>query len=217
MANSPQKSDDPMADTLNAIEAALKLGDGDGDKAPAVKSPAEGNGAAVPARSEPELSVEEPPPAWQADETPPRPANDDRANVGQMLQAFHQRPASRAPFVLATIAAIAWLAGTAGTAFMFRPELQALFTTPRVSALIAIGAVAAVVLADRRLLRARLAHPPLAGDARGRRIHGRGGAAAGTAGDGGNGIRDVGRPSHPPRSRRHGRRRRARARARSRT
>ena len=34
MANSPQKSDDPMADTLNAIEAALKLGDGDGDKAP---------------------------------------------------------------------------------------------------------------------------------------------------------------------------------------
>ena len=33
MANSPQKNDDPMADTLNAIEAALKLGDG--DKGPA--------------------------------------------------------------------------------------------------------------------------------------------------------------------------------------
>ena len=103
MAKSPQKSDDPMADTLNAIEAALKLGDG--DNAPAVKSPSEGNGADAPARTEAELHLDEPPqPTWQADETPPRPANDDRANVGQMLQALHQRPASRTPFVLATIA-----------------------------------------------------------------------------------------------------------------
>ena len=100
MANSPQKTDDPMADTLNAIEAALKLGDGDSDKAPAVKSPAEGNGAenagsagtagtAGTAGQEtlPELAVEEPLANWQADETPPRPANDDRANMGAMLQA----------------------------------------------------------------------------------------------------------------------------------
>ncbi len=147
MANSPQKSDDPMADTLNAIEAALKLGDGNGDKAPAVKSPAEGNGTGK-ARQEaeqPELAVEEPQTSWQADETPPRPANDDRANIGRMLQNLHPRPASRAPFILATIAAIAW-AGAAGAAFLFLPELQGLFATPRMSALVALGTGVAVVL-----------------------------------------------------------------------
>ncbi len=145
MAKSPQKSDDPMADTLNAIEAALKLGDG--DHAPTVKSPSEGNGADKSARPEGELHLDEPPqPTWQPDETPPRPANDDRANVGQMLQALHQRPASRAPFVLATIATIAWIAGAVALAFMFRPELQGLFQTPRTGAAVAIGAVVAVIL-----------------------------------------------------------------------
>ncbi len=147
MANSPQKSDDPMADTLNAIEAALKLGDGDSDKAPAVKSPAEGDGADKASQeAQPELAVDEPQTAWQADETPPRPANDDRANIGQMLQGLHQRPASRTPFILATVAAVAWAAGAAGTAFMFRPELQELFAAPRMSALVALGAFVAVAL-----------------------------------------------------------------------
>ncbi len=146
MANSPQKSEDPMADTLSAIEAALKLGDGESDKAPAVKSPIENKSADKSAGTELELSVEEPQQTWQADETPPRPANDDRANIGQMLQALQQRPASRTPFLLATIAAVAWVAGAVGTALMFRPEVEGLFTSPRMSALVVIGAVAVVVL-----------------------------------------------------------------------
>ncbi|HZD88832.1 MAG TPA: hypothetical protein VE224_01930, partial [Pseudolabrys sp.] len=153
MANSPQKSDDPMADTLNAIEAALKLGDS--EPAPQAKKPGAGNGAAKQAAEktppkasiiEPELSVIEPQPSWNADETPPRPANDDRASIGEMLQTLGQRPASRTPFVLATLASVLWVAATVGTAVLFGAELKGLFGTPRVSVLIALGLAAAAVL-----------------------------------------------------------------------
>ncbi len=38
------------------------------------------------------------------------PANDDRPSVGQILQAMQTRPPSRAPFVVALVASLAWLA-----------------------------------------------------------------------------------------------------------
>ena len=66
------------------------------------------------------------------------------------------------------------------------------------------------------LLRARPHVPPLAGPAPGRRDHGRGGDAAGATGDHCARADRVGRPSDPPRGRRHGRRGRARARPRGR-
>ena len=37
------------------------------------------------------------------------PANDDRPSVGQILQAMQTRPPSRAPFILALAASVAWL------------------------------------------------------------------------------------------------------------
>ena len=38
------------------------------------------------------------------------PANDDRENVGAVLQAMNARPASRTPFILALVASLLWAA-----------------------------------------------------------------------------------------------------------
>ena len=69
MAKSPQKSDDPMADTLNAIEAALKLGEG---QRPRREVPSEKVTAPtrhrVPKPKNSYIFDEPPQPTWQADD-----------------------------------------------------------------------------------------------------------------------------------------------------
>ena len=70
-------------------------------------------------------------PAWAADDkSPRRAANDDRANIGQILQTLRRRPA-RAPYIVASVAAFAWAAGGLATAYLYGDELQAMLATPR--------------------------------------------------------------------------------------
>src|SRR5208283_4123789 len=86
------------------------------------------------------------PAAAESDATPPRrAANDDRADLGQMLQALHHRPA-RTPYVLASVAAFIWAAGGLATAYVYGGQLQALFATPRVGIAAMIGLASAIVV-----------------------------------------------------------------------
>ena len=110
--------------------------------------------------------------AWDSDGTlTRRAANDDRASLGQMLQAMHRRPA-RLPYVVASVAAFIWTAGGLAVGYLYRGELQALFATPRAG----IAAIVGLDQRDRRagdlLLRAGPHVPPFAGPAPGRRDHG---------------------------------------------
>jgi hypothetical protein len=134
MANSPPKSKDPTEQALNAIQEALKITDSHVAEGPA--APAE---PSEPAPAVTELFSEHP-------AVPPRPANDDGATVGQMLHNLQQRPASRVPYLIASIAALAWAAGGIAVAFLFWPELQAVAGTPSLSAAAMVGVAAAITV-----------------------------------------------------------------------
>ena len=196
MANIPQKSKDATEEALTAIQEALNLRPGEPLASPAIA----------------DLFPDE----QSSDENAPRrAANDDRASIGAILQALHRRPA-RLPYVIASGAAAVWVAGGLIAALLFRPELETAFASPAHRLCRAGRLCRRACRPGHLLLRARPHVPPLAGAAAGRRIHGRGGHAAGAAGSGRARVDRHRRPGHPPRSRRHGRRRRARARARRR-
>jgi len=148
MANIPKKSVDPTEEALTAIQEALSSG----PAAPAAATPApaaaddERDLAPAPPPAAADLFIEEPQPTtWDSDETRPRAANDDRANLGQMLQAMHRRP-PRLPQILAHVAAVIWVAGGLATAYLFGGELQALLATPRVGIAAMIGIGSAIVV-----------------------------------------------------------------------
>ena len=118
MANIPQKSTDPTEAALSAIQEALKSNESGRPSPPGETTPA-GTGAplALPDdlfESEPQL----------------RPANDDRAAIGQILQTLRRRPA-RTPYIVAALAAALWIAGGLSTAYLFRAELLSLYASPR--------------------------------------------------------------------------------------
>ncbi len=155
MAINPQKAKDPTEEALSAIEEALNVGDSGApaprletsrvDEAPPDQPHAQpASAAAAPgtadlfgAERETEASGEE---ALQR-----RAANDDRASVGQLLQALQRRP-SRAPYAVATGIAALWAIGAIAFAYFFRTELLQLIGAPRFGAPAIFGLAAAIVI-----------------------------------------------------------------------
>src|SRR5664279_5509809 len=113
MANIPQKSKDATEQALAAIQDALNIRPSDPrtlDSAPAADLFYEDSQS----------------PAWPADEKAQlRAANDDRANIGQILQTLRRRPA-RAPYIAAAVTGAIWAAGGIATAYMYADEFGAM-------------------------------------------------------------------------------------------
>src|SRR5665647_2419824 len=142
MANSPQKSKDVTEGALEAIQEALSILQGD-PRSP--KSFTADNGAAPAPPNTADLFHDDTQNgAWTGDDTPSfRAANDDRANVGQILQTLRRRPA-RGPYIVASVAAFAWVAGGLATAYLFHVELLAMLASPRMGLAALVGTGAAI-------------------------------------------------------------------------
>ncbi|HWE76939.1 MAG TPA: hypothetical protein VG270_00335, partial [Pseudolabrys sp.] len=132
MANNPQKTQDPTEAALSAIQEALNI------RPAGVSSAPVGAGSNVEAAPlTPDLFQAEP----EGEGVGLRaPANDDREQVGMILQALRRRP-SRTPYVIAGFAAVVWAAAGLALAYTFSGELAGL--APKALA----GAVAAVAAA----------------------------------------------------------------------
>ena len=119
---------DPVSAAMSAIESALNLTD---DDAPALADANSSPPQLVPAKPTAATPVLKPsqlpgdaptllraglplPTVPENEAKPaipaPTPANDDRENVGAVLQAMNARPASRTPFILALVASLVWAA-----------------------------------------------------------------------------------------------------------
>ena len=112
MANIPQKSPNRTEEALSAIREALAAGQPTSAATAPAAPPADSDLAQGQPPVATDLFNEEPQPSgWAPDEAPlRRAANDDRASVGQMLQAMRGRPA-RLPYDVASVAAFIWTAG----------------------------------------------------------------------------------------------------------
>src|SRR6476469_7845348 len=132
MATSTQKPKDPTEVALSAIQDALNIRPVDLDEPPAPPS-AEGRVTEFPRSETP------------AQEIIRQPANDDREQVGDMLQALQRRPA-RAPYFLAATASLIWAAGGLALAWLFSSDIAALFVTPRVGYAVVAGLAAGILL-----------------------------------------------------------------------
>ncbi|HSP49963.1 MAG TPA: hypothetical protein VLN61_07235 [Pseudolabrys sp.] len=143
MANIPQKSPDPTEEALTAIREALVTDQPERLAVPPVPPTGDSDPAQTQPSATADLFNEEPQPdTWGSDGTlTRRAANDDRASLGQMLQAIHGRP-TRVPYIAASVAAFLWTAGCLATAYLYGGELQAVFATPR------MGFAAMIVLAS---------------------------------------------------------------------
>ncbi len=142
MANIPKKSTDPTEDALHAIEEALSAGQPDRRAVPLVGPNADiAQDGPAPADlfNEPQTGD------WDSGQTPRIAANDDRASVGQMLQAMRHRP-TRTSYIIAGVAAFLWAAGGIATAYLYGGELQAVFATPRVGVAAMVGLASAIVV-----------------------------------------------------------------------
>jgi hypothetical protein len=119
---------DPVSAAMSAIESALNLTDddevalADANASPPQLAPAKPT-ATTPFLKPSQIASDAPtllrasPSSPSAPESDPKPAipaatpaNDDRENVGAVLQAMNARPASRTPFILALIASLLWAA-----------------------------------------------------------------------------------------------------------
>jgi apolipoprotein A1/A4/E domain-containing protein len=133
MANIPQKSKDATEQALSAIQDALKAGQNEphpGESPPVVADLFhETNDGA----------------GWPGDDKSLRAANDDRANIGQILQTLRRRPA-RAPYFAATGAAIAWVAGGLATAYLYADEFGAMLANTSIGVSALIGTASAIVV-----------------------------------------------------------------------
>src|SRR6516164_6527588 len=122
---------DPVSAAMSAIESALNLTDDDEIVLASEDASAPQLVPAKPTTATPVLKPSQPAgdaptlfragaPSPSVPENEPKPAipaatpaNDDRENVGAILQAMNARPASRTPFILALIASVLW-AGICG-------------------------------------------------------------------------------------------------------
>ncbi len=118
MANNPQKSKDaskdPTEQAISAIEDALNVRNSDlriepsfqhNDANEAARDSSR-DSAPIPPVSADLFHEPEQPTQWASDDNALRqPANDDRANMGVILQTLRRRRA-RAPYVIASIAAL---------------------------------------------------------------------------------------------------------------
>ena len=147
MANNPQLTKNATDEALAAVEDALSL------RAPAervepqlIAEPGIDLGGETPPVTADLFRDNETAPHWpSADSAPRLPANDDRANMGQILQTLRRRRA-RAPYAIASIAALGWIAGAGATAILLRSELLTLLATPGIGIAAAIAAVCGVVV-----------------------------------------------------------------------
>ena len=133
MANIPQQTKNATDEALAAVEDALNIRPASTRVEPRLTSePPLEAGQDTPAPATTDLFRDETAREWPAGDSAPRlPANDDRASMGEILQTLRRRRA-RAPYVVAAVAAAAWIAGAAALVFLFSAELQALIATPRV-------------------------------------------------------------------------------------
>ena len=147
MANIPQKSPNRTEEALSAIREALAAGQPTSAATAPAAPPADSDLAQGQPPVATDLFNEEPQPSgWAPDEAPlRRAANDDRASVGQMLQAMRGRPA-RLPYDVASVAAFIWTAGGIATAYLYRGELQAAFTDLRIGIAAMVGLACAIVV-----------------------------------------------------------------------
>ena len=140
MANIPQKTKDATEEALTAIQEALSIRPNETRPAPSSFGPAEPNPADAQTPREPgDLFAQDGSVAWPAgDSAPRRAANDDRAGIGQILQALGRRP-SRGPYVAAGVAGIVWAA--VSIAALYAIDTQAVFGTATLgfAAMLAIG------------------------------------------------------------------------------
>ncbi|HTQ83391.1 MAG TPA: hypothetical protein VMI47_08995, partial [Pseudolabrys sp.] len=139
MANTPQKSKEASQEALAAaIHEAIGIRDTD-------RRAGNGGNGDAPAPGTADLFREGRDEAdWNAEDAGlPRAANDDRANIGQVLQALRRSP-SRTPHLIAGLSAAVWTAGGLATVYLFRGELLDLFATPRLGVAAAIGTLTAI-------------------------------------------------------------------------
>lgn len=130
MANNPNKIDDPVESALSAIDEALNRRSEELKKTPSAPVPPLEPRAARPA------------PAVEADlfrgiaaqaaadarEVPARrPANDDRATIGDILRVM-QPASSRPPYLIAALCSATWVLGCAVFGWAYLPELRAALT-----------------------------------------------------------------------------------------
>jgi hypothetical protein len=147
MANIPQKSKDATEEALSAIQEALN------DRPPETRAetsfgPAADSEPAVPStpQSAELFSNEASQPSWPDGEATPRPAaNDDRAGIGQILQAQRHRPA-RGPYIAAGVGSFIWVVGALAVASLYGVEIRSVLATPgaALAAIVALSAVIAV-------------------------------------------------------------------------
>src|SRR5437588_3113718 len=158
MANTPKKIKDPTEAALSAIQDALqvRVDDPPKDHASAQSTPSTPPGETVAETPWPGLRSSQAADAelFAADRRPddaaarPRPANDDRESIGQILRSL-QRRAARTSYLLASIFAGVWILGGIGLGWLYLPELQAAFgptgLTAPVLAVLALVYLAPVV------------------------------------------------------------------------
>ena len=130
MANNPQKTQDPTEAALTAIQEALNI-------RPAAPSPA-------PTPSESAPGLESTRDLFHSEEGSDTiglraPANDDREQVGLILQALRRRP-SRTPSIAAGLAAVVWAAAGLALVYAFSGELAGLGPKALAGAVAAIAA-----------------------------------------------------------------------------
>jgi Apolipoprotein A1/A4/E domain len=140
MANIP-KSKDATEEALSAIQEALNIRAPETPGTP-FEPVAESDAIAASTPSAGELFPQETPPAaWPTSETVPRrAANDDRAGIGQILQALRYR-SGRAPYIAAAVGGFIWAVGGIAIATLYGAEMRSVFATP------GVGLAAIVVLA----------------------------------------------------------------------
>ena len=134
MANNPKKTKDPTEVALSAIQDALDMREGDrpADRRDAVRPPPEDDLFMDPAGGAPD----------RGDQPPPRrAANDDRANIGQILQTLQRRPA-RTPYVVAGAFSAAWVVCALGLAYSYQGAFDSLVAQGSSSAPLVIGLLA---------------------------------------------------------------------------
>ncbi len=148
MANTPKKIKDPTEAALSAIQEALNVRDQESPTSATVMSmPADRIGTDRPL--DPQFANQTNQGALFDDELLPeqpgalrRPANDDRESVGQILRALQRRPGSMS-YTMASAFALAWAVVGLGLGWLFRNDLQLVFSTPdnSTTVLIALGAI----------------------------------------------------------------------------
>ena len=141
MANNPQKSKDATEEALSAIQEALNV------RAPETgPGPDANKDAASPATPPgPDLFPQDASQAWPLGEsTPRRAANDDRVDIGQILQTLRHR-SSRTPYIAAAIGGFIWIVGGLAIASLYGAELRSAFPASGFG-LAAIVALATVLI-----------------------------------------------------------------------